>query len=223
MQDSFKTKARLKVGSTNYTIYSLKALEKKFPRVKKLPFSLRILLENLLRYEDGRSVTAQDIESLATRDVKTPNDREIAFRPARVLLQDFTGVPAVVDLATMREVDDGGHSREVLQEDAGWAEGDLAGVRRLHVAGRECLDVLCRDGAAVLVAEEGLEEDPERERELLDPGKLFLESLEAVNRVVRRPDLQAGLRLEAVLHVSSGSPAGTGGRSILGATRRRPR
>ena len=103
MQDSFKTKARLKVGSTNYTIYSLKALEKKFPKVKKLPFSLRILLENLLRYEDGRSVTQQDIEALATRDVKTPSDREIVFRPARVLLQDFTGVPAVVDLATMRE------------------------------------------------------------------------------------------------------------------------
>ena len=103
MQDSFQTKARLKVGSTNYTIYSLKALEKKFPKVKKLPFSLRILLENLLRYEDGRSVTQQDIEALATRDVKTPSDREIAFRPARVLLQDFTGVPAVVDLATMRE------------------------------------------------------------------------------------------------------------------------
>src|SRR5450756_674547 len=103
MQDSFKTKARLKVGSTNYTIYSLKALEKKFPKVKKLPFSLRILLENLLRYEDGRSVTQQDIEALATRDVKTPSDSETAFRPARVLLQDFTGVPAVVDLATMRE------------------------------------------------------------------------------------------------------------------------
>src|ERR1017187_3776324 len=103
MQDSFKTKARLKIGSTNYTICSLKALEKKFPRVKKLPFSLRILLENLLRYEDGRSVTAQDIEALATRDVKAPSDREIAFHPARVLLQDFTGVPAVVDLAAMRE------------------------------------------------------------------------------------------------------------------------
>ncbi|HEX7615052.1 MAG TPA: aconitase family protein, partial [Thermoanaerobaculia bacterium] len=103
MQDSFKTKARLKVGSTSYTIYSLKALEKKFPGLRKLPFSLRILLENLLRYEDGRSVTKQDIEGLATRDVKRPTDREIAFRPARVLLQDFTGVPAVVDLATMRE------------------------------------------------------------------------------------------------------------------------
>jgi len=75
MLDSFKTRARLKVGSTNYTIYSLKALEKRFPKVRKLPFSLRILLENLLRYEDGRSVTLQDIASLATRDVKTPTDR----------------------------------------------------------------------------------------------------------------------------------------------------
>jgi aconitate hydratase len=103
MQDSFKTKARLKVGSATYTYFGLKALEKKFPRVKRLPFSLRILLENLLRHEDGRSVTPQDIEALATRDVRTPSDREIAFRPARVLLQDFTGVPAVVDLATMRE------------------------------------------------------------------------------------------------------------------------
>ncbi|MFI5197999.1 MAG: aconitate hydratase [Thermoanaerobaculia bacterium] len=103
MRDSFKTKSHLKVGSASFTIYSLKALEKKFPRVKKLPFSLRILLENLLRHEDGRSVTKEDIEALATRDVKKPTDREIAFRPARVLLQDFTGVPAVVDLATMRE------------------------------------------------------------------------------------------------------------------------
>ncbi len=103
MQDSFKTKSRLKVGSANYTIYSLKALEKVFPKVGKLPFSLRILLENLLRHEDGRSVTKEDIEALATRDVRKPTDREIAFRPARVLLQDFTGVPAVVDLATMRE------------------------------------------------------------------------------------------------------------------------
>ena len=103
MNDSFKTKTRLKVGSQSYTIYSLKALEKKFPKIKKLPFSLRILLENLLRYEDGRTVHREDIEALATRDVKKPTDREIAFRPARVLLQDFTGVPAVVDLATMRE------------------------------------------------------------------------------------------------------------------------
>jgi aconitate hydratase len=103
MTDSFKTRASLKVGPANYTYFSLKALEKKFPKVKKLPFSLRILLENLLRHEDGRTVTKDDIEALATRDVKKPADREIAFRPARVLLQDFTGVPAVVDLATMRE------------------------------------------------------------------------------------------------------------------------
>ncbi len=103
MQDSFKTRASLKAGSTTYNYYSLKTLEKKFPKVKKLPFSLRILLENLLRHEDGRTVTKEDIEALANRDVKKPTDREIAFRPARVLLQDFTGVPAVVDLAAMRE------------------------------------------------------------------------------------------------------------------------
>ena len=103
MQDSFKTRASLKVGSATYTYYSLKTLEKKFPKVKKLPFSLRILLENLLRHEDGRTVTKEDIEALANRDVRKPTDREIAFRPARVLLQDFTGVPAVVDLAAMRE------------------------------------------------------------------------------------------------------------------------
>ncbi len=103
MQDSFQTKSRLKVGSTSYTIFSLKALEKKYPKVRRLPFSLRILLENLLRHEDGRSVTKADVEALATRDVKNPTDKEIAFRPARVLLQDFTGVPAVVDLAAMRE------------------------------------------------------------------------------------------------------------------------
>ena len=103
MQDSFKTRARLKVGSATYNYSSLKALEKTFPKVRKLPFSLRIHLENLLRHEDGRSVTKEDVEALATRDVRKPTDKEIAFRPARVLLQDFTGVPAVVDLATMRE------------------------------------------------------------------------------------------------------------------------
>ncbi len=103
MQDSFKTRASLKAGSATYIYYSLKTLEKKFPKVKKLPFSLRILLENLLRHEDGRTVTKEDIEALANRDVRKPTDREIAFRPARVLLQDFTGVPAVVDLAAMRE------------------------------------------------------------------------------------------------------------------------
>jgi aconitate hydratase len=115
MHDSFKTKTGLKVGSANYTIFSLPALEKKFPKVKRLPFSLRILLENLLRHEDGRTVHKEDIEALATRDVRKPTDREIAFRPARVLLQDFTGVPAVVDLATMREalVQMGGNAEKI--------------------------------------------------------------------------------------------------------------
>ena len=115
MSDSFKTRASLKVGSATYTYFSLKALEKEFPRIKKLPFSLRILLENLLRHEDGRTVTKDDIEALATRDVKKPTDHEIAFRPARVLLQDFTGVPAVVDLAAMREafVELGGNPEKI--------------------------------------------------------------------------------------------------------------
>jgi aconitate hydratase len=115
MHDSFKTKTGLKVGSANYTIHSLKALEKSFPKVKKLPYSLRILLENLLRHEDGRTVHREEIEALATRDVRKPTDREIAFRPARVLLQDFTGVPAVVDLAAMREalVEMGGNPEKI--------------------------------------------------------------------------------------------------------------
>src|ERR1017187_9489415 len=86
---------------------------------------------------------------------------------------------------------------------AGRAEGDLAVVRRLHVAGRECLDVLCRDGSAVLVAEEVLEEDPERERELLDPGEFFLESFQAEDVVRLSAGGEARSGLEAVGHEPS--------------------
>ena len=71
--------------------------------VSRLPFSLKVLLENLLRYEDGVTVTADDIKGLAAWNPKAEPDREIAFRPSRVLLQDFTGVPAIVDLAAMRD------------------------------------------------------------------------------------------------------------------------
>src|SRR6185295_907441 len=86
------------------TIYSLIALEKRgFPNVARLPFSLKILLENLLRHEDGRFVKRGDIEALARWDVTSTDAREISFAPARVLLQDFTGVPCVVDLAAMRD------------------------------------------------------------------------------------------------------------------------
>src|SRR5580700_7385271 len=101
--NSFKTRDTLNVGAQAFQIHRLEVLEKQgVATLAKLPFSLRVLLENLLRFEDGRTVHPEDIRALAGW---TPNtaQKEIAFMPARVLLQDFTGVPAVVDLATMRE------------------------------------------------------------------------------------------------------------------------
>jgi aconitate hydratase len=101
--NTLKTQSTLKFGKESFEIFSLKKLEETFPEIKQLPFSLKILLENLLRFEDGRSVKREDIEALANWDAKATPTKEIAFRPARVLLQDFTGVPAIVDLAAMRE------------------------------------------------------------------------------------------------------------------------
>ena len=101
--DSFKSKAALKSGSKTYTIFRLDALKASGVNLSRLPFSLRILLENLLRHEDGASVTADDIKFLASWDPKAEPSREIAYMPARVLMQDFTGVPAVVDLVAMRD------------------------------------------------------------------------------------------------------------------------
>ena len=102
--DSFKTRTNLSVGDDTVSIYSLPALEKAgYPGVARLPFSLKILLENLLRREDNGFVRAGDIEALASWDPKTIGEREMSFMPARVLLQDFTGVPCVVDLAAMRD------------------------------------------------------------------------------------------------------------------------
>src|SRR3979490_460952 len=101
--NSFRTRDKLNVGAQTFDIHRLEFLEKQgVADLAKLPFSLRILLENLLRFEDNRFVRAEDIKSLASW---TPGvaQKEIAFMPARVLLQDFTGVPAVVDFATMRE------------------------------------------------------------------------------------------------------------------------
>ncbi len=101
--NSFRTRDKLNVGAQSFDIHRLEFLEKQgFCQLAKLPFSLRILLENLLRCEDGRFVHADDIRALAGWRPGAP-EKEIAFMPARVLLQDFTGVPAVVDLATMRE------------------------------------------------------------------------------------------------------------------------
>ena len=92
----------LKVGDRDYSYFSLKALSEQFPSVEMMPYSLKVMLENLLRHEDGKSVTPEGIASLAGYQAKD-NKQEIAYRPARVLMQDFTGVPAVVDLAAMRD------------------------------------------------------------------------------------------------------------------------
>src|SRR6267142_389717 len=102
--DSFKCARSLKVGSKTYAYYSLPVAEKNgLKGISRLPFSMKVLLENLLRNEDGRSVTKEDLQAVALWLKTKTSEREIAFRPARVLMQDFTGVPAVVDLAAMRD------------------------------------------------------------------------------------------------------------------------
>jgi aconitate hydratase len=101
--NTFGTRQMLRVGAESFQFYSLPALEKTYPGLSRLPFSLKILLENLLRREDARFVDPEDIGVLAGWDVACKDQKEIAFTPARVLLQDFTGVPAVVDLAAMRD------------------------------------------------------------------------------------------------------------------------
>jgi aconitate hydratase len=101
MTDSFKARTTLKVGQVTYGMYGLAALESK--NVHRLPFSLKILLENLLRFEDGVNVKKSDIDALLSWDPKAAPHHEIAFTPARVIMQDFTGVPCIVDLAAMRE------------------------------------------------------------------------------------------------------------------------
>src|SRR6478736_1593424 len=114
MSDSFATRDTLAVNGTDYTIYSLAKLGQRFD-LTRLPYSMKILLENLLRNEDGVSVTKASIEAVATWDAKSEPETEIAFMPARVVLQDFTGVPCVVDLAAMRDavVRLGGDARNI--------------------------------------------------------------------------------------------------------------
>ncbi len=102
--NSFKSRKTLKVGNKSYVYFSLTAAEKNgLAGISKLPYSMRVLLENLLRHEDGNTVTKEDIKAVVAWQKKRTSDREIAFRPARVLMQDLTGVPAVVDLAAMRD------------------------------------------------------------------------------------------------------------------------
>jgi aconitate hydratase len=100
--NSFSARDTLRAGSREYTYFRLSALGERYD-LARLPYSLKILLENLLRFEDGRSVTKADVEALASWRPGAPSSKEIAYRPARVLLQDFTGVPCVVDLAAMRD------------------------------------------------------------------------------------------------------------------------
>src|ERR687889_1449667 len=100
--NSFDARAELEVGGRTFEIYRLDALQSKYD-VARLPFSLKVLLENLLRNEDGVAVRSEDVEALASWDHQAEPSKEIAFTPARVVLQDFTGVPCVVDLAAMRD------------------------------------------------------------------------------------------------------------------------
>src|SRR6201996_8599292 len=102
MLDSFATRDTLTVNGSQYQFANLTKLGQRFD-LKTLPYSLKILLENLLRHEDGVNVTSKEIEAIAHWDAKAEPDTEIAFMPARVVLQDFTGVPCVVDLAAMRD------------------------------------------------------------------------------------------------------------------------
>src|SRR6201989_8506 len=102
--DSFRCCKTLQVGSKTYAYFSLPIAERNgLKGISRLPFSMKVLLENLLRNEDGRTVTKDDIKAVAEWLKTKTSEREIAFRPARVLMQDFTGVPAVVDLAAMRD------------------------------------------------------------------------------------------------------------------------
>ena len=101
--DSLKTRRSLNVGGKSYDYFSLPAAGEKIGDIARLPYSLKVLMENLLRFEDGSSVTVDHIKALAGWVKTKQSDQEIAYRPARVLMQDFTGVPAVVDLAAMRE------------------------------------------------------------------------------------------------------------------------
>ncbi|HKE46949.1 MAG TPA: aconitase family protein, partial [Rhodanobacteraceae bacterium] len=102
MNDSFQTRDILEVNGTRYQIRSLAKLGHRFD-LKRLPYSMKILLENLLRHEDGANITAKEIDAVANWNATKEPDTEIAFMPARVVLQDFTGVPCVVDLAAMRD------------------------------------------------------------------------------------------------------------------------
>src|SRR5438309_4569609 len=102
-QDSLRTRSTLEVQGETYAYYSLPKAAETLGDVSRLPFSMKVLLENLLRFEDGETVTRDDLQAMVDWQKERRIAREIQYRPARVLMQDFTGVPAVVDLAAMRD------------------------------------------------------------------------------------------------------------------------
>src|SRR5918996_2661692 len=102
-QDSLKTRSTIEAGGKRYSYYSLSKAAEALGDISRLPFSMKVLLENLLRFEDGQTVTRDDLQAMADWQKERKISREIQYRPARVLMQDFTGVPAVVDLAAMRD------------------------------------------------------------------------------------------------------------------------
>lgn len=102
-QDTLGARKTLKVGSKSYDYYSLADAAEKYGDISRLPFSMKVLLENMLRFEDGKTVTTDDVKAIIDWQQERRSDREIQYRPARVLMQDFTGVPCVVDLAAMRD------------------------------------------------------------------------------------------------------------------------
>ena len=245
--NSFDARSELRVGDDSYEIFRLDALQSTYD-VARLPYSLKILLENLLRTEGNGSVTKEDIEALATWDAGAEPSKEIAFTPARGLMQDFTGVPAVVDLAAMRdalveeiggvelgvvidlhrviddefdrlqrvdlrlvsaqadhpvahgrEIHDGGHAGEVLEENAGRRERDLFLRPRPDVPLREGADVVCVDEAAVLATQQVLEQDFQRVRQPGDfgePGPLERRQAEDIDGRAARGELRP--RIEGV-------------------------
>jgi aconitate hydratase len=102
-KDSLKTRRPLSVGPRNYEYFSLPAATQSLGDISRLPISLKILLENVLRFEDGRAYTVEDAQAIADWLKEGTSTKEVPFRPARILMQDFTGVPAIVDLAAMRD------------------------------------------------------------------------------------------------------------------------
>src|ERR1700750_1579058 len=102
-KDTLGTRDTLSVGTATYAYYSLAKAAAKLGDISRLPFSMKVLLENLLRFEDGTTVTVEDVQAIVDWQKGRKSEREIQYRPARVLMQDFTGVPCVVDLAAMRD------------------------------------------------------------------------------------------------------------------------